>query len=330
MNKYLTQKIWKLRKDTVTEPGTPYVSLIKVAGKVYQLLFTSCGCNNACTFCNYGFDYHLTKEMVMPELKKINFEEYDIEVLELEANGSFLSEREIPYDLFTEVLEYISNKEIPIITMETHYTTVTERKLQDIRRILGKNQTVRFAFGFESASEKVRKFYNKDIDNIEFIKTAQLCAKYDIALDVNVLLGAPFLTRQQQIQDCLDTLDFVYSNIPEGVEAYCFPINVKNETMLKVWQKRGLYKQISSWEFVELLHRIPEQYLSKMGIAWWGKRENAYTTQEGAIQFPTTCSKCRERLLDFYEEFYCNWDPTYRKHLVEEIWKTRCDCDDGT
>ena len=24
----------------------------------------SCGCENACTFCNYGFDYNLTVDMV--------------------------------------------------------------------------------------------------------------------------------------------------------------------------------------------------------------------------------------------------------------------------
>ena len=155
MNEYLTREIWKMRKNIKTEAGTPVVSLARVENKTYQLLFMSCGCENACTFCNYGFDYNLTLEMVKPELQKIRLEDFDIVELELEANGSFLSEREIPYDLFLEILHFVSHRNIPVITMETHYNTITEKKLQDIRRILGEEQEIQFEMGFESADENV-------------------------------------------------------------------------------------------------------------------------------------------------------------------------------
>ena len=267
MNEYLTREIWKMRKNIKTAPGTPVVSLVRVENKTYQLLFISCGCENACTFCNYGFDYNLTLEMVKPELEKIRLEDFDIVELELEANGSFLSEREIPYDLFLEILHFVSNRNIPIITMETHYNTITEKKIQDIRRILG----------------------------------------------------------EEQIQDCLNSLKFIYEKMPKGTQAVLFPINIKKNTMLKHWQDIGVYDQISSWEFVELLHRIPEEYLDKFTIAWWGNRENTFT--KGIIQFPKTCDKCRERLMKFYADFYCNWNPSYRKKILDEIWATRCECD---
>ena len=163
------------------------VSLVKIGKKNYQLLFTSCGCENACIFCNYGFDYYLTLEMVKPEIEKIRLEEFDIEELELEANGSFLSEREIPYDLFIEVLRFVANKEIPIITMETHYTTITERKIKDIRKIFGEKQKIQFELGLESADENVRKIYNKDIDMEKYLEVTRLCEKYKIGLQINVL-----------------------------------------------------------------------------------------------------------------------------------------------
>ena len=324
MNEYLTREIWKMRKNIKTRPGTPVVSLLHVENKTYQLLFMSCGCENACTFCNYGFDYNLTRELVMPELKKIQLEEYDIGVLELEANGSFLSEREIPYDLFVEILRFVANKNIPAISMETHYKTITEKKLQDIRRILGEDQQINFELGFESSSEDVRAIYNKDIDNSEFLKVADLCHKYEIGLEVNVLLGAPFLTYEEQIKDCLDTLKFIFEEMPEGTVAVLFPINIKENTMLKHWQDIGVYDQISSWEFVELLHRIPEEYLDKLTIAWWGERENAFT--KGIMQTPKTCKNCNKRLMDFYKKFYCNWNPIIRKQMIEKMWKSRCSC----
>ena len=263
--------------------------------------------------------------MVKPELKKIDLKEFDIVELELEANGSFLSEREIPYDLFLEVLRFVSNKNIPVITMETHYKTITERKIQDIRRILGQNQEIHFELGLESANEDVRSIYNKDINLAEYLEVARLCERYEIGLQINVLLGAPFLTREEQIQDCIDTLKFICEEMPKGTHAVLFPINIKNNTMLKHWQDIGVYDQISSWEFVELLHRIPEEYLDRFTIAWWGTRENAFT--KGIIQHPKTCEKCRDRLMKFYVDFYCNWKPSYRKTILDKIWKTRCDCD---
>ena len=324
MNEYLTREIWKMRKNIKTRPGTPVVSLLHVENKTYQLLFMSCGCENACTFCNYGFGYNLTRELVMPELKKIQLEEYDIGVLELEANGSFLSEREIPYDLFVEILRFVANKNIPAISMETHYKTITEKKLQDIRRILGEDQQINFELGFESSSEDVRAIYNKDIDNSEFLEVADLCHKYEIGLEVNVLLGAPFLTYEEQIKDCLDTLKFIFEEMPEGTIAVLFPINIKENTMLKHWQDIGVYDQISSWEFVELLHRIPEEYLDKLTIAWWGERENAFT--KGIMQTPKTCKNCNKQLMDFYKKFYCNWNTIIRKQMIEKMWKSRCSC----
>ena len=325
MNKYLTQQIWKMRKNIRSSDDTPFVSLEKVEGGEYQLLFLSCGCENACTFCNYGFDYNLTLEMVKPELEKIRLEDFEIEELILEANGSFLSEREIPYDLFLEALKFVAHRNIPSIAMETHYKTITEQKLKDIRRILGDEQDISFELGFESSSEDVRAIYNKDIDIDEFKKVSRLCEKYNIRMIVNVLLGAPFLSRENQIQDCLETLRFIYSELPEGTRAVLFPINIKENTMLRHWQEIGVYDQISSWEFVELLHRIPTEYLDRLTIAWWGTRENAFT--KGEIQHPKTCPKCVDRLIDFYVKFYLNHGREYRKQIIEEIWKSRCDCD---
>ncbi len=324
MNEYLTREIWKMRKNIKTEAETPKVALTKVENKTYQLLFMSCGCENACTFCNYGFDYNLTLETVKPELEKIRLEEFDIAELELEANGSFLSEREIPYDLFLEILDFVSHRNITIITMETHYNTITEKKLQDIRRILGEEQKIQFELGFESADEDVRAIYNKDIDIKEFLKVSRLCEKYKIGLQINVLFGAPFLTHEEQIQDCLNSLKFIYEKMPKGTYAVLFPINIKMNTMLKHWQDIGVYDQISSWDFIELLHVIPEEYLDRFTIAWWGNRENTFTPN--IIQFPKTCDKCKERLMEFYHDFYCNWNRSYRKKILDQIWQTRCEC----
>lgn len=325
MNEYLTREIWKMRKSIAKQKNVPVVALLPISKKEYQLLFASCGCEKACTFCNYGYDYNLTLEMCKPHLEKIKLEDYDIEEVELEANGSFLSEREIPYDLFIEALKFVAHKNIPTISIETHYETVTEAKIQDIRRILGDNQEIYFELGFESASEDVRAIYNKDIDIEKYLKVVALCEKYNINLLINVLLGAPFLSREEQIQDCLDSIKFVFDNMPQTTRVILFPINIKKNTMLKHWQDIGVYDQISSWEFVELLNRIPEKYIGRISIAWWGTRENAYTP--GIIQHPKTCSKCHDRLMKFYSELKESRDNNYKKRIIDKMWASRCECD---
>lgn len=325
MDKFLTREIWEMRKSLIGgKEGTPRVSLFHVGNHNYQLLFASRGCDKACTFCNYGFDYNLTLDDVYPQLMEIEIPD-DIFELELEANGSFLSEREIPHDLFLEVLKFVAHKGIPVITMETHYETITESKLQEIRNILGYDQVVSFELGFESSNPEVRRVYNKDIDNERFVATCELCAQYGIDVLVNVLLGAPFLTREEQIQDCLDTLDFVFYRLPEETMAVLFPINIKTNTMIKRWQDVGLYEQISAWEFVELLHRVPFKYLDRISIAWWGNRKNAF--EAGGIQHPITCLKCHDMLMDLFLTFYSNRNPVYRKFIIENAWTEHCQCD---
>ena len=326
MNEYLTRQIWEMRKTIVSMQNTPTVSLQKIRNGSYQLLLSTCGCENACTFCNYGFDNNLTLEMVKPELEKINLYGFNIFELELEANGSFLSEREVPYDLFLEILHFVAHKDIPNIVIETHYKTVTEAKIRKIREILGEEQGISFELGFESAAEDVRAIYNKDIDLGEYLKIVKLCEKYGITLQINVLLGAPFLTREEQIRDCLDSLNFIFSSMPKETMAVLFPINIKENTMIKHWQDIGVYEQISSWEFVELLYRIPEGYLDRIAIAWWGNRKNTYSP-ESSIQYPRTCKKCKSRLVEFYTEFQETFDIGKRKEMLEKIWRTRCDCD---
>ena len=96
--------------------------------------------------------------------------------------------------------------------------------------------------------------------------------------------------------------------------------------MLDDWREKGLYQEISSWEFVELLYRIPEKYYDRFTIAWWGSRNNMFADSK-EITHPVTCKKCHDRLMDFYEEFYLTQNPKRRREMVDKMWATRCECD---
>lgn len=325
MNKEITKTVWKLRHEIEANPNAVPISLVHVCGNTYQLLTITVGCDNACTFCNYGFDEPATVERVVPVLKNIKLDPKSINTLELEANGSFLSEREIPEELRVEILKYVANRGIDVIEIETHYRTITEHKLNQIRSILGEKQEIVIEFGFESSNPDVRESYNKEIDLEQFKKTMMLLQKYKIHAEVNVLFGAPFMTRKEQIQDSLNSLDWIFKNLPSDTTAVLFPINIKKHTMFDVWSEQGKYQEINSWSFVEMLNQIPQKYLDRVSIGWWGNRTNTFT-EKWAIQFPCDCPKCHEQLQHFYDMFYKTWDVEQRKNMLEEILKHKCKC----
>ena len=88
---------------------------------------------------------------------------------------------------------------------------------------------------------------------------------------------------------------------------------------------KGKYNPINHWEFIEVLDRIPVEYLDRISIAWWGNRENIF---DGKIRivYPYSCDECHDELQDFYERFYIERNGYKRKEMLKEIKKIHCKC----
>lgn len=326
MNKTLTNAVWKMRMQDDCLAGVEVnASLIPSGGTSYQLYVPSRGCHNACVFCNYGFKHPVRQEEILKKVEHICRDlPSNIETLILESSGSFLDDRELPEELQYKIMEIIAKTRVYRVQFETHYKTVSEKKLNKILQIL-KGHELAFEFGLESTNIETLSIYNKDINVKELFKLVHHCQELGIEASLNVLVGAPLLTIQEQIQDALDTVEDILQNCPKSTDIVLFPINIKDYTLLKHLYNRGRYSIISHWEFVDVLTQIPKNAIDRVYISWWGNRVNEFHGKD-AIIHPYACDNCHTKLMQFYNSFVNVSSLEDKQKAVETISKVSCSC----
>ena len=326
MDKTLTNMVWKMRMQDDYLVGVEVnATLIPSGGTSYQLYIPSKGCHNACIFCNYGFKHPVRQEEILKKVQHIcRHLPSNIETLILESSGSFLDDRELPEELQYQIMEIVATTKVYRVQIETHYKTITEKKLNKILQIL-RGREIAFEFGLESTNIGTLSIYNKDIDVEEFFKLVQHCQELGIEASLNVLVGAPLLTIKEQVQDALDTVENILQKCPKSTDIVLFPINIKDYTLLKHMYDQGRYSIISHWEFVDVLTQIPRSALDRVYISWWGNRVNEFHGKD-AIIHPQACESCYDKLMQFYNSFVNASGLEDKQKAVEEISKVKCSC----
>lgn len=328
MDEILTKTVWRMRmKDDYKAGQEVNASLIASGGTSYQLYVPSRGCHNACTFCNYGFKHPVRKEEILKQVEHIcKWLPANIETLILESSGSFLDDRELPPELQYQIMEEVARTNVKRVQIETHYKTVTDEKVEKILRIL-KGHKIAFEIGLESTSKTTLDIYNKDIDVEELFRKVRYWDSFYIETSLNVMFGAPLLTRQEQVQDTLNTVQDILEKCPESTCIVLFPLNVKDFTLVKHMYDKCRYAIISHWGFIEVLTKIPKNTLHRVFISWWGNRTNEFHGRD-AIIYPKSCEKCHHILMAFYGNFADAETLEEKQRLVKEISQVTCQCRD--
>lgn len=328
MNSNLIYRNKILRQNRPIIPKDKLYSTFENNG-VFQICLRSRGCSNyiegSCIMCDYGLGTNITKEELEYAFDKaISESKHDIKILLLNSYGSILDTNEISIECFNALLEKLKKSNIKRIIFETHYNTITEEKLKLIKEEL-KDKIICFELGFETSNEEIRENnLLKKIDNEKFKETIKLIHSYKMGVIVNLLVGIPFLTTKEQLEDTLNSIEWCINNDVDEIDL--FPINVKPYTLLKELYDSKEYEVISHWLLVEVLNRIPLKDLSKIYLAWYGNRELEYSNGEHSI-FPKSCELCHNKLMEFYSNFLLNDDTEYRKKLIEKlISENKCDC----
>lgn len=328
MNKELIKKNKKLRKCRPLVPSNVLYSTYENNG-VFQICFRSKGCinylNGFCIMCDYGVGSNInSKELEFAFDSALKESKEKINVLLLNSYGSVLDENEISEECFNLLLEKVRKTTIKNIIFETHYTTITEKKLSLIKEKLS-NKNIIFELGLETSNQNIRENnLLKCIDNNKFIEKIQLIHLYGMKIIANVIVGIPFLNEEEQVQNALESINWCFSNNVDEVDL--FPMNIRPYTLLRELYLDKKYKIISHWMLIEVLSKISEKYLKDIYIAWYGNRDLDYSNNLNSI-FPTSCAVCKEDLLHFYELFLRNTDSNYRKKLVNDlILNKKCKC----
>lgn len=254
----------------------------------------------SCMMCDYGAARRTYPvQAYLDEMERIlKTLDSSVKILLLCTNGSFLDSRQIDPALFRAILERAGQCEVPVIEIETHYQDVAEEKLACIKAMLPK-KSITIEMGLETVQPAYQnKIIMKDIDLAAYADTIQRIHSFGFDVDINIMVGMPFLSPQEQFDDALYTVRWCAAH---GGRPILFPMNIKPYTLLMEVYRAGLYQPISQWFVPLLLDSLPENILEQATVAWYGNREEVYEESGERAVFPMACPACTAAVREFYD-----------------------------
>lgn len=296
--------------------------LLEISLPSYRCCHDAAG---GCIMCNFGIGSERRPESncVLSQMCSVLDNLHgSIHTILLSTNGSVLDRNNVGEDLLFSILRYVELSSIESIIIETHIDTVTEAQMLMLRKYLPTKNII-LEVGLESSNCFIQKYcYLKEIPMNNLFRLMRIADKYCISFQFNVILGAPFLTRKEQIDDTYNTICWV---LDKGAMVTLFPMNVKPYTLLEYALNCGIYEPISHWCVPLLLSKFGCEDLEKIDLAWYGNRQITYN--DSHTVFPTDCHACHDIIQGFYHA-YIGSDNGYDRHasVAQVLTHSPCTC----
>lgn len=323
-NRLLSRAMRTLRGRRPVLPPENAFGLFRTADYV-QLWIQTEACRHSkagsCTVCNYWNGRHcpgvIEKLIAQDQLPG------DCRTLLLNTCGSCLD----PLELFPEeqdrLFSWIARRPFEKIILETHADTLDR---ETVRRVCGcfRKQEVLFEFGIESSSADIL-FYclNKRPPKKSVPEIVETVHESGASCIANILLGAPFLSRQEQVEDAVRTGRAL---LRQGVDYITlFPVNVKAHTLPCFLRQHQQYDVVRGDMIVDVLARFAANELPRIDVAWYGEH-----LEEGTVP-PYFCPSCQAELPRLLQEYNHRESSPERESILAKIRGLRCICPpDGT
>ena len=276
--------------------------------------------------CNYGQGHMIGREKIDEILQRIASGAEGADSILVGTLGSIFDREEMPQRCLEMICTGLNRIPVHTIIFETHYSFVSLELCQWLRDMMPDKDIV-IELGLESVDSFVQKrCLNKSIQLAIFKEKIELIHKTYMSVTVNVFLGSPFLTVKKQIEDVEKTILWAIEN---GVDSTTiFPANIRKGTLLDELYQNGKYKRITQWQVLEVLKKIPEDYLNRIFISWYGDWIDRDEGGEVENLPPYACNQCRTEWMKFYHEFLSGCVSEQRKKLLREFAEKmgRCLC----
>jgi hypothetical protein len=281
--------------------------------------------------CNYGISTPVpSDEMIESVRTGLSLLPTDEAMMLLVSpSGSMLDEWEVPAPAREGILRLVRETSCRTYICETRVETITEGKVRQYVEILD-NKTACIEVGLESANPWILQYcINKAISLEQYVESMALLRKYNVPSIANVLVGAPFLSPREAIEDAVQTVQWAFAHGTDNCTV--FPVHVKQWTLVEWLWRHNFYSPPSLWSLVEVLNRLGPAFAERVTISWykvyseespWGEL-NAIGDL-GYLASPVTCEQCQPqvmRLLDAYRD-------TNDFNIVQELVEMKCTCKD--
>ena len=273
-----------------------------------KIFFNTTGCKfsqlGLCIMCDYGkckTPINLERlEKALTEIFSKFKKDETINYILFGANGSIFDKDEFPEECFNFLLSFLQQYRIRHICFESYYTTINASVLRTIKQQLP-NSSIEIELGFESSNKEVRQnCFLKFIDNDLFKDKIKLIKSFGYECSVNILLGAPFLTLDEQIADVINSIIWAIDNGADN--AIVFPLIIKKNTLLYNLYQNNLITQSYLYSLLEILKRLPDKYVNHVIFSWFNQTTKTDSTNNDMI-LPLTCKDCEKALTNWLNEF---------------------------
>lgn len=275
-NALLSSVMRHIRKSRPILDSAETFSVFETSGLI-QLWIQTPACRfsrrGGCTICNYwsgqkipGLIAEIERNVTVPE---------NINTVLINTCGSCLDEAELTAKEQNQLFKWLNNQPVKDIILETHMTTLSEDMVRRVREMIT-HKNLFFEIGQESMDRDVQ-FYSLNklmSDRGRDIILARI-RSYGAKSIVNVILGAPFLNREEQIRDAIDSM---ISLLRKGADyVMLFPVNIKPNTLVYYLYEKGMYVPVDGNMISQALDGLPEEFLPRAGVAWYGEHQEPGT-----------------------------------------------------
>ncbi len=151
-------------------------------GATKHICLSSIGCRfgrgGQCVYCNYGSTTEHSDEEKLRAVENILQTNIHKRVI-VGSFGNYFDPEEVSWELFSSINGLLARTAIGSIIFETHYTTVSKKYLDEIKRVFSPtNKDIFIEMGLESSNPRILKEYiNKSLDIRKFSDTIALIEK---------------------------------------------------------------------------------------------------------------------------------------------------------
>lgn len=287
-------------------------------GSFMHLCFESPGCRfrkaGYCIMCDYGAGRTITRQQAEKAIDDAMQDwPVSVERILLGSCGSIFDTTEIPVHVLDGILMKLKEYHIGNVIFESHCCTISRSILQKIRSFIP-DAKISIEMGFESSNERVLTQYLHKYLNLQMLtETIDIIHEYQMNVILNVLLGVPGLAREEQIKDTIHSCHWAFDHGAD--EIVVFPINLKPGTELWNQYLEGRYVNPSHEMLLTVLRSLGIEKIGKVSVSWYGDRQER--GQDLDIIGPRAERITEDKWMDFYASFMGNFDPVFRKLLID-------------
>ena len=292
------------------------------------LIFNTGKCSwGKCLFCGWGrleFPKKNAEELLkefIEKYEKLEKKEKEIGRIKLYCSGSFLDEKQIPFEFLIKLLEYLKDKKVKKILFEAKINDLEEEKLIELKKVAEKtNKEIWFGIGLEVADSFLIKTLMKDFFDLKSFKEKALKAKeLGFKLRIYALVNVPY--DKNIIETTKKTFEFAKEFADEIVFINAYPH--KDAPIFWLWFNKK-WKPLNKREFIKVIKKalnINEEIIDELIK---GEKQIAIENTKVELDYSNYyfIPKFPEKVVKEYKEKYLKGAKIENlKNRVYEMWE---------